>query len=479
MVVVIAASGLVTTAPTVAHADISTECATGTDTAEPQQLHRQRGRRSRRLRHDQSDRPARRPQRVDGAGRVHLGHSRRTIVVAAAADGVRPQRARSCRRATASPRLHGPVTAGEHCTVSDASYVGSELTATCSHWFWPMSGGLDQLGRLTIFYVEMVNELGSGAAPSAHPVAVWLARFDAATFDLSRSRRRRHRPATWCTARPSRSDDSFSYLFGWSYDQFNLPDPTSPPPSQMFVARVPLGRFDLQPTYWNGIGLGHQPGRRRRRSAPTSNGDSNPMQPRLIDGMWISAVKADDWNGTTVRVDVAAAPQGPWSTVQTVTVPTPHADGRTNTYARTPDAVAVGHRQPRRGVCRTTRGRWIRWRSTTRPSTSHGCSNWPRRSACRRRRCAPTTEPLGFVPTSPPIRAIDTREARGWRKARCFASRWPGLVARRCPRRGDRPRRGRPVRLRISHRVVMRRADAADIESQLSSPAPHGRHTPS
>ena len=31
---------------------------------------------------------------------------------------------------------------------------------------------------------QMVNEFGSGAAPSAHPVAVWVARFDAATLDL-------------------------------------------------------------------------------------------------------------------------------------------------------------------------------------------------------------------------------------------------------------------------------------------------------
>jgi hypothetical protein len=42
------------------------------------------------------------------------------------------------------------------------------MTATCSHWFWPMGGGVDRTGQLDIFYVEMANELGSGAAPSAH-----------------------------------------------------------------------------------------------------------------------------------------------------------------------------------------------------------------------------------------------------------------------------------------------------------------------
>ena len=128
------------------------------------------------------------------------------------------------------------------------------MTATCSHWFWPLSGGLDQLGRLAVFYLEMANENGGGATVGAHPVAVWVARFDAATLDLISFAPAPASAGDVVYGSAVESDAAFSYLFGWSYDQFNLPDPTSPPPSQLFVGRVPRGRFDLQPMYWNGGG---------------------------------------------------------------------------------------------------------------------------------------------------------------------------------------------------------------------------------
>jgi len=150
--------------------------------------------------------------------------------------------------------LHGPITPGEQCTVADAFYVGQEMTATCSHWFWPLGGDLDQLGRLTVFYVEMANESGAGAAPGAHPLSVWVARFNSATFDLISFAPAPAAAPDVVFGSAVVSDSSFSYLYGWSYDQFDLPDPSSPPPSTMFVARVPVGRFDLQPAYWNGSG---------------------------------------------------------------------------------------------------------------------------------------------------------------------------------------------------------------------------------
>lgn len=157
------------------------------------------------------------------------------------------------QQGTCFTTVHGPITPGSHCSVADASYVGGDLTATCSRWYWPMSGGLDHLGRLVVFYVEMLNERGSGAAATAHPVATWVARFNSATFDILSFAPAPASAADIVYGAAVESDASFSYLFGWSYDQFNLPDPTSPPPSQMFVGRVPRGRFDVQPTYWNGV----------------------------------------------------------------------------------------------------------------------------------------------------------------------------------------------------------------------------------
>ena len=303
--------------------------------------------------------------------------------------------------------LHGTVTPGEQCAVSDASYVAADQTAPCSHWFWPMSGGLDQLGRLAVFYVEMVNELGTGAAPPAHPVAVWIARFDAATLDLISFAPAPASAGSVVYGSAVESDASFSYLFGWSYDQFNLPDPTSPPPSKVFVARVPRGRFDLQPTYWNGASWVAS----RTAAAPISTspgGEANPMQPRLIDGVWVSVVKSGDWDGTTLRVDTAPAPQGPWTTLRTVTVPTRTADGRTNTYGAhlLPWRSATGNL-----VVAISNNAWL-----MEPVAFDNPTLYQPRLfevAAPPQLFAPhlagLTEPLGFVPASPPVRAIDTR----------------------------------------------------------------------
>ena len=305
--------------------------------------------------------------------------------------------------------LHGSITPGDPCSVADASYVGSELTATCSNWFWAMSGGLDHLGRLTVFYVQMVNEFGSGAAPSAHPVAVWVAHFNAATLDLISFAPAPNSSANIVYGAAVESDASYSYLFGWSYDQFNVPDSTSPPPSEMFVGRVPLGRFDLEPQYWNGGDWVAG----RAAAVPISvapDGAANPMQPRLIDGLWMSVVKVNDWNGNAVRLDTAPAPQGPWTTVQTVTVPSRTVDGRTNTYA--------AHLMPWRSgtgnlVVAISNNAW-----QMNPLALDNPSLYQPRlfelappPGLAVPQISPTTEPLGFLPTSPPIRAMDTRQS--------------------------------------------------------------------
>ena len=228
--------------------------------------------------------------------------------------------------------LHGPVTAGRHCEVAEASYVGRDLTGSCSRWFWPMGGGLDAQGRLAVFFAEMVNVRGAGAAPGATTVGVWLATIDAATFDVVSFDPAPAPNGDIVFGYGVESDDNFSYLFGYSHDQFNRPDPTSPSPSEVFVARVPRGRFDASPDYWDGSRWTPN----RSAAVPINNGpddDANPMQPRRFDGMWVSVVKVDDWNGWQMRVQIAAQPQGPWATVQELTIPTRTADRRTNTYA--------------------------------------------------------------------------------------------------------------------------------------------------
>ena len=134
------------------------------------------------------------------------------------------------------------------------------------------------------------------------------------------------------------------------------------------------------------------------------------MQPRVIDGMWLSVVKVGDWNGSAVRVDVAPAPEGPWVTVQTVTVPTRTVDGRTNTYAAQlmPWRSDTGNLV----VAISNNARQVEPLALDNPTLYQ-----PRLfelaapPGLPTPQLAATTEPLGFVPTSPPIRAIDTRDS--------------------------------------------------------------------
>jgi hypothetical protein len=403
----VVAASLISTSPRLAHAETSTECAAGTDTASLNRL----------IGNQLGDLVGFDTTRV-----IALPDGRNVWTVQDAFIAPAGTRASSLRPPTGFAHnalivqqgncfttLHGPITPGAQCSVSDASYVGGDQTATCSQWFWPMSGGLDQANRLTVFYVQMANELGSGAAFPAHPVAVWVARFNVATLDLISFAPAPVSSASVVYGSAVESDGEFSYLFGWSYDQFNLPDPTSPSPYAVFVARVPVGRFDQQPTYWDGANWVTN----RTRAAPidvTPDGASNPMQPRLIDGMWISVVKAGEWNGTAVRVDTAPAPEGPWTTVQTVTVPTRTVDGRTNTYAAQlmPWRSGTGNL-----VVAISNNAWQMDPLALDNPTLYQPRLFELAAppGLPTPQLAPTTEPLGFVPTSPPIRAIDTRSS--------------------------------------------------------------------
>jgi len=423
--IVLLATSVAVTSPRVAHAETSTQCAAGTDTAALNSF----------IANEVADLVG-----FDTARVIAMPDGRYVWTVQDAFISATPgARSSSLRPPTGFAHnalivqdgkcfttLHGPVTPGEQCAVADASYVGADMTATCSHWFWPMSGGVDRSGQLDIFYVEMVNDLGSGAAPGAHPVAVWLARFDSATFDLISFAPAPAPTSAVVYGTAVESDASFSYLFGWSYDQFDLPDPSSPSPSQVFLARVPLGRFDVQPTYWTGTGWVTN----RARAVPITtapDNDANPMQPRLIDGMWISVVKAGDWDGTAVRVDVAAAPQGPWTTWHTVTVPTRTADGRTNTYGAQlmPWRSATGNL-----VVSISNNAW-----QMEPLAFDNPTLYQPRlfeltapPELPSPKLVQTTQPLGFTPTSPPIRAVDTRQATRLGQGQVLRVSMAGLV---------------------------------------------------
>jgi hypothetical protein len=175
----------------------------------------------------------------------------------------------------------------------------------------------------------------------------------------------------------------------------------------LFVARLPVGRFDMQPQYWNGSAWVANRAAALAVSTDQS-GLANSMQPRLLDGQWISVVKPGDWSGTTLRVDTAPAPQGPWTAVQSVTVPTRTVDGRTNTYAATLMPWRSG------------RGNLVVAISNNAWQMDPLAIDSPTLYQPRLFELAPppgmgvgaitaVSEPLGFVPMTPPVRAADTR----------------------------------------------------------------------
>ena len=183
LIAVVTAVGPIATASEIAHAETRTECAAGTDTAHLNSF----------IANEVGDLVGFDTPRVialpDGRNVWTVQDAFISTTPGARSASLRPptgfaHNALIVQEGNCFTTLHGPVTPGEQCAVSDASYVGADMTATCSDWFWPLSGGLDQLGRLVVFYVDIVDDAGAGATTGAHPVSVWMARFDAATFDL-------------------------------------------------------------------------------------------------------------------------------------------------------------------------------------------------------------------------------------------------------------------------------------------------------
>ena len=202
-------------------------------------------------------------------------------------------------------------------------FIGDAETIDSQRWFWPLDGEIGFDGKLWIYMVEMSNPAGTGANPGALPVRTWLAIIDPNTLQQLYFQPTPDSGATsalygWSVT----SDNQYSYLYGHCYRQFandvNGPgqfDKSCMPNS--YVARVPVGHFDVQPEYWNGTGWVDQ----AAAAKPVlTHPIANPMSVQWFGDVFVSVTKAGDWWGNTVFVDVASQPQGPWTTVQTIPV---------------------------------------------------------------------------------------------------------------------------------------------------------------
>jgi hypothetical protein len=211
---------------------------------------------------------------------------------------------------------------------SPGNYVLHSATDPLHHWFWALGGDIGADGTFHLFVAEM-HERGPKYLSWTEPVATWRVSIDLADMSIAGYAPAADNSAAlygWSVA----SDPSYSYLyahcfrqFGWDHFGF-----TEPPlyahdyecTSNVTVARVPRGHFEVAPQYWDGSSWTAD----RARAAPVIPRENRRVNPTTVmfDGSkFIAVTKEGDWFGNTIYLDVAPSAQGPWSTYHTILVP--------------------------------------------------------------------------------------------------------------------------------------------------------------
>ncbi|MEO6123585.1 MAG: hypothetical protein ABIR32_07715 [Ilumatobacteraceae bacterium] len=199
-----------------------------------------------------------------------------------------------------------------------------------THFFWPAGGSVDG-NRIKIFWIEVIRDAPTGNpwdGVNVHPASTWLA-----TYDLTSFERLSFEPAPNPGVFPIvgfdavDGPDGYTYLFGNTFLQnFALEGGFDNKPHSatvMTLARVPRGKLEQAPEFRTATGWS---GRAADAVAITSRFDAeNIMHPTYINGGWVSATKPNGFLGTTVLVEAAPNPWGPWTTVASVPA-TPRGD---------------------------------------------------------------------------------------------------------------------------------------------------------
>ncbi len=196
------------------------------------------------------------------------------------------------------------------------SYIGSSRTTPLSRWFWAMGGAIGADGLLHVMVAEMRNPNGTGAAMGARPAATWHATIDPSTLEVQS-----FLPAAnpgvglygWAVA----SDDEYTYLYSYCYRQFIAGEYLGHDAScvgDVRVGRVPRGQFD-SPLEYFGDGVWHADEAAAEPLHFSGNRPINPVSIQRFGHTFVSVSKEGDWWGTTVYVDIAPSPIGPWKTI--------------------------------------------------------------------------------------------------------------------------------------------------------------------
>lgn len=207
---------------------------------------------------------------------------------------------------------------------------------TLQKWFWPMGGDSDGT-TAWVFWAEMTKDPVDPTPPDGlgwHPVRTWIGTYDALTLERKDFRPAPNDGATPIYGYAVDSDGSWTYLFGNTFEQnltreggfWNVPHSGS----KIWLARIPRFQFLSRPEYRTADGWSSHP----EDAVPIVDrfNIENPMQPRLLDGQWVSATAIDGYWGTNFLIDVAEHPWGPWYPVDLAPLVPRRADPLMNTY---------------------------------------------------------------------------------------------------------------------------------------------------
>ena len=219
---------------------------------------------------------------------------------------------------------------------SPTSFENGTGESRLAKWFWPM-GGQTFGGKVYVFWAEMQKDGYEPSPPNGlgwHPSRTWLAVYDANTLarlSFSAAPNSGVRPIYGYAVD---SDAEYTYLFGNTFEQnlqreggyFNGPHSGT----EMWLARVPLGQFGASVEYRTADGWTYD----AAAAVPITQRywAENPMQPRYLNGQWVSVTKVNGYWGDSLSVDVANDPWGPWTTTQSSGLSPRGGDPLMNTY---------------------------------------------------------------------------------------------------------------------------------------------------
>lgn len=182
-------------------------------------------------------------------------------------------------------------------------------------FFWPL-GGMVVGDRLMVFVAEMQCERPQWGI-CFRPVRTWLATYtwaDMQLVDLQPAPNDGVRPVYGFSVV---SDDEWTYLYGTGaeYDTPHVPGGSD----QTTVARVPRGRLDTTPTYWDGTGWNADPS---TAAVLVQRGYSDfRLSVVPANGGYLGVAKEDEFVGRRIIVMSAPAPQGPWTDLADIPMP--------------------------------------------------------------------------------------------------------------------------------------------------------------